>query len=151
MPAVGRRLGDRLLEVVHVGEAGHAGPDHLGAAEPRAEPDEVGADELALDRHHVAHQPDVEPQIVGEPAQQRHRHVRVRVDQARHHDAAAAVDPFGRLVHRRVRPDRDDRVTRHGDGARLIPVNCASIVSTVAFSRRTSHRLPLISLSLRNP
>ena len=69
----GRGFGDRLLEVVHVGEAGHAGPDHLGAAEPRAEPDEVGADERPLDRHHVAHQPDVEPQIVGEAAQQRHR------------------------------------------------------------------------------
>ena len=29
----GRRLGDRVLEVVHVGEAGDARPDHLGAAE----------------------------------------------------------------------------------------------------------------------
>ena len=66
---VGGRLGDRILEVIHVGEAGHAGANHLGAAELRAEPHELRADELALDRHHVAHQPDVEPQIVGEPAQ----------------------------------------------------------------------------------
>ena len=72
-------------------------PDRIISAQPslRAERDEVGADELPLDRHHVAHQPDVEPQIVGQPAQQRHRRVRVRVDQARHHDAAAAVDGLG--------------------------------------------------------
>ena len=98
-------------------------PERIISAQPSSVPSahEIGRHELALDRHHVAHQPDVEPKIVGETAQQRHRHVGVRVDQAGHHDAAAAVDPFGRLVRERIRPDRDDRVTRHGDGARLIP------------------------------
>ena len=56
----------------------------------------------------------------------------VRVDQAGHHDAAAAVDPFGRRVLARIRPDRHDRVTRHGDSARLVMENWASMVRTVA-------------------
>ena len=88
--------------------------------ELRAEPDELGADELALDRHHVAHQPDVEPQVVGESAQQRHRHVRVRVDEPRHDDAAAAVDRLGRLVGRGVRSDGDDRVAGNRHAARVV-------------------------------
>jgi hypothetical protein len=57
----GRGFGDRLLEVIHVGEAGDAGPDHFGAAKARTQPDEIRADECPFDRHHVAHQPDVEP------------------------------------------------------------------------------------------
>ena len=139
MPGRRRRFGDRILEVVHVGEAGHAGPDHLGAAEPRAEPDEVGADELALDRHHVAHQPDVEPQIVGQPAQQRHRHVRVRVDQPRHHHAAAAIDGLGGRVARarRARRRRCCR-PRSATAPGRCTVNCGSIVRTVALVRRRS-------------
>ena len=72
--------------------------------------DELGADELALDRHHVAHQPDVEPQIVGEPAQQRHRHVRVRVDEPGQDDASAAVVPLDGVVGERLGADADDRV-----------------------------------------
>ena len=114
---VGRRLRDRILEVVHVGEGGDAGPDHLGAGELGAERDEVGAHEFALDRHHVAHQPDVEAQIVGEPAQERHRRVRVRVDEPRHHDASAAVDRLGGRVRIGVGADRCDGITRNGDGA----------------------------------
>ena len=114
---VGRRLRDRILEVVHVGEAGDAGSDHLRAAELRTERDEVGVHELALDRHHVAHQPDVEAQIVGEPAQERHRRVRVRVDEPRHHDASAAVDRLGGRVRIGVGADRCDGITRNGDGA----------------------------------
>ena len=132
----GRRRGfrDRVLEVVHVGEAGHAGPDHLGAAEPRAEPDEVGTDERPLDRHHVAHQPDVEPQVVGEAAQQRHRHVRVRVDQARHDDAAAAVDRLGGRD-RPARPGPTATIESPVDRRRAPgrwTVNCGSIVRTRA-------------------
>ena len=46
---------------------------------------------------HVAHQPDVEAQIVSQPAQQRHRHVRVRVDQPRH--VTLGERPPGDLVH----------------------------------------------------
>ena len=65
-------------------------PERIISAQASCVPSahEVGADELPLDRHHVAHQPDVEAQIVGQAAQQRHRRVRVRVDEARHHDAA---------------------------------------------------------------
>ncbi len=117
----GRRLGHGLLEVVHVGEARHARADHLRAAECRAQPHELWRHELAFDGHDVAHQPDVESKIVGETAKQRHRHMGVRVDQAGHHDAAPAVDPFGRLVRQRIRPDRHDRVTRYGHSARLVP------------------------------
>ena len=95
-------------------------PDRIISAQPSRVPsrDEVGADERPLDRHHVAHQPDVEPQVVGEAAQQRHRHVRVRVDQSGHDDAAAAVDRLAGLIGQRAGPDRRDGITRDGDRAR---------------------------------
>ena len=115
----GRGFGHGLLEVVHVGEARSARADHLGAREPGAERDELRRHELALDRHHVAHQPDVEPQIVREAAQERHRRVRVGVDQARHHDAAAAVDGLGGLVARLDRAHLDNRARRDRHGARI--------------------------------
>ena len=94
----GRSLGDDFLEVVHVREAGRARPDHLRAAQVRAERDKIRPDELALDRHHVAEQPDVEPQVVGQTAQHRHRDVGVRVDEAGHHYAAGTVDRLLGLV-----------------------------------------------------
>jgi hypothetical protein len=120
-PGVGRGLRDRFLEVVHVGKAGDARPDHLRAAEMRAEADELGRDELPFDRHHVAHQPDVQPEIVGQAAQQRHRRMGVGIDQAGHHDASAAVERLGRRELERLRTDRRDRVSldRHGAGRML--------------------------------
>ncbi len=113
----GDRFGDRVLEVIHVGEAGDARPDHFGAGQARAEPDEVRTHELALDGHHVSHQPDVQPQVVGQPAYERHRRVRVCVDEPRHHDAATAVPRLGCGVAVSARPDGYDRGARDGEPA----------------------------------
>ena len=134
-----RGFGDRFLEVVHVGEAGRARPDHLRAGERRAERDEIGPDERPLDRHHVAHQPDVEAEIVGEPAQQRHRRVRVRVHEPRHDDAPAAVDGLGRRRTRcrRRRPRESCRRAMATDPG-ACTVNCSSIVRTCALVSRRS-------------
>ena len=123
-------------------------PERIISAQPSRVPsrDEVGADELALDRHHVAHQPDVEAQIVGEAAQQRHRHVRVRVDQARHDDAAAAVDASRRRRRRapRARPRRSSR-PRSPRAPPRWTVNRSSIVRTV----RVGQQEVAASMSLR--
>ncbi len=98
IPASAAAVGDRLFEVIHVGEAGRAGSNHLGAREACAERHEVRPHELAFDGHHVAHQPDVESEVVGHAAQQRHRGVRVGVHQAGHHDAPGAIDRVARVV-----------------------------------------------------
>ena len=42
-PCGGRRLGDGGFEVIHVGEAGRPRANHLGARQPGAERDEIGA------------------------------------------------------------------------------------------------------------
>ncbi len=87
-----RRFGHRLFEVVHVREAGGPRADHLRAGEPRAERDELRPHELALHRHHVAHQPDVKAQVICQAAQECHRHMGVGVDQTGHEDFAIAID-----------------------------------------------------------
>ena len=47
-------------------------------------------------------------EIVGDPAKQRHRHVRVRVDETRRDDMSAQIDDFVRFRGQRVRrADRD--------------------------------------------
>ncbi len=51
---------------------------------------------MAFDRHHVPEQPDVQPQVVGQPAQKRHRRMRVGVDEGGHQDRSAAIDGFRR-------------------------------------------------------
>ena len=58
-------------------------PDRIISAHASVVPerDEVGPDEGAFHRHHVPEQPDVEAKIVGEATQQRHRRVRVGVDE----------------------------------------------------------------------
>ena len=87
-------------------------PDRIISAHAScgAERDEIRADELALDRHHVAHEPDVEAQVVGQTAQQRHRRMRVGVDEAGHDDAPAAVDALDWLEIAGDVADGEDRV-----------------------------------------
>jgi hypothetical protein len=104
----GRR--HRFLEVVHVGEAGCARSDHLRAGEAGAELDEVGTDELALDRHHVTEEPDIEAQVVGHASQQRHWRMRVCVDKARHDNPPRTVDRLARFVLFPCTADPDDLV-----------------------------------------
>ena len=113
----GRRLRNGFLEVIHVRKARDAGTDHLGASKRRSKAHELRRHELALDRHHVAHEPHIEPQVVGKPAQQRHRHVRVRVDEAGHDQLPRAVNPLGRLERRRRGSDGDDAVAGNGNAA----------------------------------
>ncbi len=119
-PGVGSGLGDGVLEVVHVGEAGHAAADHLGAGQQRSQPAKIRRDELTLDRHHEPEQPDVEAQVVGQTAQQRHRDVGMRVDQPRDQRLAAAVEGVGRIERGGdvgLGSDADDRIASDGDGA----------------------------------
>ena len=150
-PGRRRGFGHGFLEVVHVGEARRAGPNHLGAGEPRAERDEVGPHELALDRHHVAHQPHVQAQIVGQSAQQRHRRVGVRIDKPGHHHAPSAVDGLSRFDTRASTSPTATiarRVMATDPGA--CTVNCSSIVRTCALvSSRSQARVAARSRDAR--
>ncbi len=94
-PGLDGGVGHRLLEVVHIHKGGRAGADHLGGGDLRPQPAEVRIDEVALDGHHIAHQPDIQAQIVGQRAEQRHRCVAVGVDQPRHQDGVAGVHALG--------------------------------------------------------
>ncbi len=89
---IGGSGGDLFFIIVHVGKASHAGKDHLGAGQARAQPAKIGVHELTLDGHHIAMQPYVQAQVIGQPAQQRHWHVGMGVNQARHHGCAATVN-----------------------------------------------------------
>ena len=80
------------LEVVHVGEGRRPSLDHLEGRQQRSVVDELGRDVLPLRREDVLGQPLLERQVVGDSAQERHGGVRVRVDEAGHHDVAAGVD-----------------------------------------------------------
>ncbi len=115
----GYSLRHRLFEVIHVRKASDAAADHLGAGQQRAQTHEFGRNEFPLDRHHVAQQPDVQPAVVGQAAQQRHGRVGVSVDQARDEGLAATVDDLIRLVGSEDLvgwPDRQDLIllNRHG-------------------------------------
>jgi len=61
-------LGDDVLVEVHVADGGDAGPRQLGDAEPAAPAHGLGLDETALGRPDVALEPDLQRQVVGEPA-----------------------------------------------------------------------------------
>ena len=115
-----RRLGDRVFEVIHVGKAGGAGANHLGARQPGAERDEIGADELALDGHHVAHQPDIETQVVGQTPKQRHRRMRVRIHEPGHDHASAAGHGFRSLKVAGDVADGDDRAAADSHACRWV-------------------------------
>ena len=122
-PRLGRGAGHAVLEVVHVGETGDAGADHLGAGQLGAQVHEFGGNELALHRHHIAEQPHVQAQVVSQAAQQGHRRVAVRVDQPRHQHLAAAVDDLGcreLAAQLRFGPDRGDVIALHRDRAGFV-------------------------------
>ncbi len=120
MPGRSGGFGDILLEVVHIVEGGHAAADQFRAGNGCAEPHEVGRNVLALDGHHVAHQPDIEAQVVGQAAQERHGNMGVGVDQARQKNLAAAIERLAALVFLpdlRFGPNGDDAVACDGNGA----------------------------------
>ena len=91
-----RRPGGVRIEI-HVVAAGDAALQHLGGGEPHAVGDERRRHEARLARPDVPFEPDLQRHVVGDAAEQRHRRVRVRVDQpgqqrvrAEHRGAAAA-------------------------------------------------------------
>ncbi len=105
-------------EVVLVG-AGGAAAQHLGDGQGGAVGDEFGADHRRFHRPDVLLQPGHQRQVVGDAAQQGHRVVRVRVDQARHQRGLGAADhlggtePCARLG---TRQDGHDLAATHGNG-----------------------------------
>jgi hypothetical protein len=117
-----RGLRDLVLVEVHVGEGGGAGADHLPRREARAPLHELGRHVQAFRRPDVLRQPDHQLHVVGHAAQQRHRDVRVRVDEAGHHDAARGVDRLrGGEARRELAGGAHghDALAAHGHGAVL--------------------------------
>jgi hypothetical protein len=88
---LGGHLGNRRHEEVHVAESGRPGPDHLCDPELRA-PVDVVALQFGLDGPDILAEPGVEGLVVGRPAKERHRHVRVCVDEPRNDEPAVRVE-----------------------------------------------------------
>ncbi len=84
--------GNVVFVIVHVGKAAHARADHLGAGQARAQAAKVVVHELAFHRHHIAIEPHVEAQVVGQAAQQVHGYVGMGVYQAGDDGCAAAIN-----------------------------------------------------------
>jgi hypothetical protein len=110
---------DVVLVEIHVAERGHARAQQLCDPEPAAPGDRVGVDEASFRRPDVALEPGMQRQVVGEAAEERHRHVRVAVDQPGNHEVAAGIDDTGCDVRARdllARADRDDLAAADGEG-----------------------------------
>ena len=105
-------------EVVLVG-AGGAAAQHLGDGQGHAVGDEIRADHRGLDRPDVLLQPDLERQVVGDAAQQGHRVVGMRIDQAGNQRRIRARDGFFRHEARARLGDRqhgEDLAAGNDDG-----------------------------------
>ncbi len=114
---VGRRL--RVGKQVVLAAAGRATAQHLGDREFDAVADELGADYFCLGRPDVLVQPGHERPVVREPAHERHRVVRVRVDEARYQRMLPQVYAFRVRIFAAAcgdRQDFDDRVGGQRDG-----------------------------------
>ncbi len=83
-------LGNRVRVVVHVDERRRPAANHLPARELGPDAHEFCVDELDLGREDVVVEPVHERQVVGDAAQQRHRGMRVAVDEPRHDDPIGA-------------------------------------------------------------
>ena len=82
------RLGSFIGEKVHVIEARRATLEHLSDGDACSVTDKLGAHECPLGWPDVLLQPGHELQVIGQPAQQRHRTMRVGIYHARQQDAA---------------------------------------------------------------
>ena len=114
------RLGHHVLEVVHVGEGGCAAEQHFSAGEARSPADEVGRDVLGLGREDVFLEPVLQPEVVGDAAEQGHGGVGVGVDEAGSDQRIGAVQTLPGLkaaVDFRSAAHGDDAVGAHGDGS----------------------------------
>ncbi len=111
--------GGGVGEEIHIVEAGGAAADHLGGGQAHAIGAEGVADVGALGRPDMVLQPVHQRQVVGQPAQQAHRRMRVRVDQARRHGVMRQFQYLARLecLPRELRRQHlDDAPAVHGQG-----------------------------------
>ena len=90
----GHLFGHRLLEVIHVADGADATTNQFGQGQPGASPYEGRIDVHRLGGEDRVLEPIIEILIVGEAAEQGHRHMGMTVDQARDHGPAGRVDPF---------------------------------------------------------
>ena len=86
---------DFLLEVIHVGVRGRPRLNHFERRQPRPGADELRGHGLGFRGKDVLRQPFHQPHIVGQPAVQHHRRVRMRVDEPRHHHLSGCVNRLG--------------------------------------------------------
>ena len=101
-------VGDRVFKVIHVAVRRRPATDHLGHPETRAGPDKLFVNVLGLGRKDEFCKPVVKVQVVRNAAKQRHRSVRVGIDQPRDDGLAGRVDgAFGSQIfgHHGPRPD----------------------------------------------
>src|SRR5574341_2256853 len=81
-PCRGSSGSDAVFKVVHVIEGGNARLYHLRAGQSCPKLNKVWVDELTLNRHHVANQPDIQPPVICQASQQGHRRMSMSVDKA---------------------------------------------------------------------
>ncbi len=79
-----RRARNLLFEVIHVGVGGRPRLNHFEGRQARPRADELRGHGLGFRGKDVLRQPFHQPHVVGQPAVQHHRRVRVGVDQPRH-------------------------------------------------------------------
>ena len=93
-----RLVRDGILEVVHIAVGGRAAANHFGESEPCADAHELFGNILRFSREDVFRQPLLQIKIVCQPAKERHRHVRVAVDETGNDDLAARINRLARGV-----------------------------------------------------
>ncbi len=108
--------GDLLLEVIHVRVGGRARLDHFKRGQPGARAHELRRHGLGFRGKDVLREPLHQGEVVGEPAEEHHGRVGVRIDQARQHHLAGRVDGLGTAE---PALDGAGRIDRHDVG----PVN----------------------------
>jgi len=92
------RPGYLLLKVIHVHKTSRSTAQHLCASERGAQEAKLGGDKSALHWQDIAVQPHIQAQVIGQPAQQGHGRVRVRVDKARQDKVVLAVNRLRRVI-----------------------------------------------------
>ncbi|OPZ80710.1 MAG: hypothetical protein BWY76_03276 [bacterium ADurb.Bin429] len=113
--ALAHRPRHRLHMPVHVAERRHPGAQHLGDAQQRR-PVDILLGEMRLHWPDLLPQPGHQRQIIRRPAKERHRQVRVRVNEPGNRDHARAVNDGSVVLRRRrlrYRPDVDNPLPRH--------------------------------------
>jgi hypothetical protein len=90
-------LGTGVREEIHVVEAGRAATDHLRHGQIHAIEAELARDVRAFGWPDVVLQPVHQRQVVGQPAQQGHRRMRVDIDQSRQHGVLRQIERLLRL------------------------------------------------------